>query len=586
MPVASSSLLRAPHHTAAVVPVIETQHSSMAGQTSGLTAGRSGLSSSTIPAVRGGARSAAGPLRSSSLATPVAKPPSCLCNIVKHSKIILLPLTDTQPVSFWFLQTVFLQGIFACAEYQSKREDLEILLADWVAFFDKHSPRMVAYKAKYGKYIATTWSAAFLLSVQRFCTQMLGQFACKDLKRYQAEWFIEESFLTYTFISGDEIPGLLSPVLTPPRLISEGLVNYHQFVVNFELSVTGLDQDKLFPKEGIFISNLVNDVGPLKIGVHGFSPSKRLFDPSEDTLVDNMFINFEAKESEDENQPDNAQEEEVEEVEEDADNELGIEEEPSPHADNNVEFLGKAVKQPVPICSSELKYPSPPVPKPISSSAYTSIHKKGQSSHDKDLGFPWLEGGHLDMSLFGYNTVLARGGGKSQAGRSTNTLGTPYPETKGLRMITERFVAPGDFNDNKSNAAVATQSATLVEENLSLLRTEVLIWSFLTEFKIQASNIACHQAQLRNSASDPRSLLKGLIKDGAVIWVLPRINDAHKVGQGLPTFRITPGTVTQELIDPRSSILDHRSSIIDPRSSILDRRSSILDHQSSILVDP
>ena len=56
-------------------------------------------------------------------------------------------------------------------------------------------------------------------------------------------------------------------------------------------------------------------------------------------------------------------------------------------------------------------------------------------------------------------------------------------------------------------------SSTLVEENLGLLRTEVLLRSFLTEFKIQASNVARRQAQLRNSASDPRSLLKGLIED-------------------------------------------------------------------------
>ena len=66
------------------------------------------------------------------------------------------------------------------------------------------------------------------------------------------------------------------------------------------------------------------------------------------------------------------------------------------------------------------------------------------------------------------------------------------------------------------NLVVATFSSTLVEENLGLLRTKVLLWSFLTEFKIQASNVARRQAQLRNSASDPHSLLKGLIEDGFV----------------------------------------------------------------------
>lgn len=59
-------------------------------------------------------------------------------------------------------------------------------------------------------------------------------------------------------------------------------------------------------------------------------------------------------------------------------------------------------------------------------------------------------------------------------------------------------------------------SSTLAEENLGLLRTEVLLRSFLTEFTIQASNVARRQAQLRNSASDPRSLLKALIEDGFV----------------------------------------------------------------------
>ncbi|KAE9399045.1 hypothetical protein BT96DRAFT_976107 [Gymnopus androsaceus JB14] len=170
----SSTSSRAHHRTAAVVPVIKTQRASTSGQTSRLTGpGRSGLSSSTLPAGRGGARGAAGPSRGSSSATSVAKPPSSLRQIVENSKIVLLPLTDARLLSFWFLWTVFLQGIFACAEYQSQSEDLEISPANWVTFFDKHSPRMVAYKAKYGKYMATTWSAAFLLGVQRFCTQML-----------------------------------------------------------------------------------------------------------------------------------------------------------------------------------------------------------------------------------------------------------------------------------------------------------------------------------------------------------------------------------------------------------------------------
>ncbi|KAE9382665.1 hypothetical protein BT96DRAFT_1010239 [Gymnopus androsaceus JB14] len=59
-------------------------------------------------------------------------------------------------------------------------------------------------------------------------------------------------------------------------------------------------------------------------------------------------------------------------------------------------------------------------------------------------------------------------------------------------------------------------SLTLVKENLGLLRAEVLLQSFLTEFKIQASNVARCQAQLCNSASDPHSLLKALIEDGFV----------------------------------------------------------------------
>ncbi|KAE9383624.1 hypothetical protein BT96DRAFT_1008960 [Gymnopus androsaceus JB14] len=536
----SSSSSRAHRRTAAVVPVIETQHASTSGQTSRLTGpGRSGLSSSTLPAARGGARGAAGSSRGSSSATPVAKPPSSLRNIVKSSNIISLPLTDTRLLSFWFLRTVFLQGIFACAEYQSKSEDLEISPANWVSFFDKHSPRMVAYKAKYGKYMATTWSAAFLLGVQRFCAQMLGQYARKDLKRYQTEWFIEESILTYPFIGGDEFPGLSSPIVTPSELISGGFVNYHKFSIDFELSVSGLDQDELFPEEAIYISDLVEDVGLSQVGIHGFSPSPRLFDPSEDTLVDNMFIDFEAVESENEHQTDDGQEEEEDDdddqepEEEDADHDVDVEEDPSP-IDNEVEFVGEAVEQPVRIRSSRLAYPTSPVPKPVSSSAYTSKSKKGQSSHDKDSGFPRLEGGRPNTSLFGYDSVLARG----------------------VRMITECFAAPGDFNDNKRVRAsrhagqlgaqhhpTATStlssgltrsgggclfmppevtgrlpmfSSTLVEENLGLLCTEVLLQSFLTEFKIQASNVARCQAQLRNSASDPRSLLKALIEDGFV----------------------------------------------------------------------
>ncbi|KAE9398674.1 hypothetical protein BT96DRAFT_994611 [Gymnopus androsaceus JB14] len=549
--IASSSSSRAHCCTAAVVPVIETQRASTSGQTSRLTGpGRSGLSSSTLPAAC------------------VTKPPSSLCNIVENSKIISLPLIYTRLVSFWFLRTVFLQGIFSCAEYQSKCEELEISVVDWVAFFDKHSPRMVAYKAKYGKYMATTWSAAFLLGVQQLCMQMLGQYSRKDLQRYKTEWFIGEPILTYTFIGGDEIPGLSSPV----------------FAVDFELSISGLAQDELFPKEAIFISDLVEDVGLSQVGVHSFSPSLCLFDPSEDALTDDG----------QEEEKNDAQEAE----EEDADHDVDVKEDPSSPINNEVEFVGKAVKQPVRNRSSMLEYPTSPVLKPISSSAYTSKSKKGQSSHDKDSGFPRLEGGRLNTSLFSYNSVLARGGGKSQAGRTSNAAGTPYPEKKGVRMITEHFTAPGDFNDNecvwlhatldslvhstiplqpfpsvsctncirigvqcsmppestssarhechcclmsktpclfsypvewadkerrrlfihaaRSNAAVAIFSSTLVEENLGLLRTEVLLQSFLTEFKIQASNVARRQAQLRNSASDPRSLPKGLIEDGFV----------------------------------------------------------------------
>ncbi|KAE9382749.1 hypothetical protein BT96DRAFT_1010090 [Gymnopus androsaceus JB14] len=424
--------------------------------------------------------------------------------------------------------------------------------------------------------MATTWSAAFLLGVQRLCTQMLGQYARKDLQRYKTEWFIEEPILTYTFIGGDEIPGLSSPVVTPSELISGGLINYHKFEVDFELSVSGLAQDELFPEEAIFISDLVEDVGLSS----EFTVSRRalvFFDPSEDALVDNMFIDFEAVESE--NEDDDGQEEEdddgQEPEEEDADHDIDVKEDPSP-IDNEVEFVGEAVEQPVRIRSSLLEYPTSPVPKPVSSSAYTSKSKKGQSSHAKDSGFPRLEGGRQNTSLFGYDSVLARGGGKSRAARTSNAAGTPYPETKGVRMITVSllfsayssanfsifrsvFAAPGDFNDNervrlhasldslvhstiplqpfpsvsctncirigvqcsmppeststtlfewadeerrrlfmhaaRSNGAVAMFSLTLVEENLGLLRTE---------------------AQLRNSASDPRSLLKALIEDGFV----------------------------------------------------------------------
>ncbi|KAE9387823.1 hypothetical protein BT96DRAFT_1004762 [Gymnopus androsaceus JB14] len=588
----SSTSSRAHRRTAAVVPVIETQRASTSGQTSCLTGpGWSGLSSSTLPAARGGARGAAGPSRGSSLATPVAKPPSSLRNIVKSSNIIPLPLTeDTQLLLFWFLRTVFLQGIFACAEYQSKSEDLEISPVNWVSFFDKHSPRMVAYKAKYGKYMATTWSIAFLLGVQWFCTQMLGQYAQKDLKQYQTEWFIEESILTYPFIGGDEIPGLSSPIVTPSELISGGFVNYYKFSIDFELSISGLDQDKLFPEEAIFISNLVEDVGLSQVRIHSFSLSPCLFDPSEDALVNNMFIDFEAVESKNEHQTDDGQDEEdddgqeeeedddgQEPKEEDADHDVDVKEDPSP-INNEIEFVGEAVEQPVCIHSSRLEYPTSPVPKPVSSSAYTSKSKKGQSSHDKDSGFPWLEGGHPNTSLFGYDSVLAWGGGKSRAGQTSNAAGTPCPETKGVRMITECFAAPAPSLCNlfprchaptafrigvqcsmppestssarhechrclmsktpcsfsypveradeerrrlfmhaaRSNGAVAMFSSTLVEENLGLLRTEVLLQSFLTEFKIQASNVARRQAQLRNSASDPRSLLKALIEDGFV----------------------------------------------------------------------
>jgi len=45
--------------------------------------------------------------------------------------------------------------------------------------------------------------------------------------------------------------------VTPSELISGGFVNYHKFSIDFELSVSGLDQDELFPEEAIYISDLV-----------------------------------------------------------------------------------------------------------------------------------------------------------------------------------------------------------------------------------------------------------------------------------------------------------------------------------------
>lgn len=95
-----------------------------------------------------------------------------------------------------------------------------------------------------------------------------------------------------------------------------------------------------------------------QVGIHGFSPSPRLFDPSEDALVDNMFIDFEAVESE--NEDDDEQEEEdddgQEPEEEDADHDIDVEEDPSP-IDNEVEFVGEAVEQPVRIRSSRVSSP-------------------------------------------------------------------------------------------------------------------------------------------------------------------------------------------------------------------------------------
>ncbi|KAE9393940.1 hypothetical protein BT96DRAFT_998943 [Gymnopus androsaceus JB14] len=365
-----------------------------------------------------------------------------------------------------------------------------------------------------------------------------------------------EPILTTPFIVVDDLG-------TPPAY-SGGSHQYHN-PVNIELHL-GLPRT-LFPRT--IFKQLVEDVGLSQVGIHGFSPSPRLFDPSEDALVDNMFIDFEAVESE--NEDDDEQEEEdddgQEPEEEDADHDIDVEEDPSP-IDNEVEFVGEAVEQPVRIRSSLLEYPTSPVPKPVSSSAYTSKSKKGQSSHAKDSGFPRLE-------------VLARGGGKSRVARTSNAVGTPYPETKGVRMITGvccslgfhmifedfdftlsaghlvhstiflaafslgstssarhechrcllsktpcSFSYPVERADEerrrlfmhaaRSNGAVAMFSSTLAEENLGLLRTEVLLRSFLTEFTIQASNVARRQAQLRNSASDPRSLLKALIEDGFV----------------------------------------------------------------------
>ncbi|KAE9385015.1 hypothetical protein BT96DRAFT_1007469, partial [Gymnopus androsaceus JB14] len=413
--VTSKPTRRAHRRTAAVVPVIETQRASTSGQTSRLTGpGRSGLSSSTLPAARGGARGAAGPSRDRQ-------------RIARSSS---LPLTeDTRLLSFWFLRTVFLQGIFACAEYQSQSEDLEISPANWVSFFDKHSPRMVAYKAKYGKYMATTWSAAFLLGYAR-----------KDLKRYQTEWFIEESILTYPFIGGDEFPGLSSPIVTPSELISGGFVNYHKFSIDFELSVSGLDQDELFPEEAIYISDLVEDVGLSS----EFTVSRQalVFSTQARTLsLTTCSIDFEAVESENEDQTDDGQEEEdddddQEPEEEDADHDIDVEEDPSP-IDNEVEFVGEAVEQPVRIRSSLLEYPTSPVPEAcFLERIYIQSRRRASPVHDKDSGFPRLEGGRQNTSLFGYDSVLARGGGKSRAARTSNAAGTPYPETKGVRMIT------------------------------------------------------------------------------------------------------------------------------------------------------
>ncbi|KAE9393838.1 hypothetical protein BT96DRAFT_943646 [Gymnopus androsaceus JB14] len=302
--------------------------------------------------------------------------PPAFARSLRIAKIVSLPLTDARLLLFWFLWTVFLQGIFACAEYQSQSEDLEILRANWVTFFDKHSPRM---------------------------------------------WFIEESILTYPFIGGDEFPGLSSPIVTPSELISGGFVNYHKFSIDFELSVSGLDQESSFPRRPFILVTFVEDVGLSQVGIHRFLRQALVFSTQARTpFVDNMFIDFEAVEmmmmtgEED----DNGQEPE-EEVD---DHDIDVEEDPSP-IDNEIEFVGEAVEQPVRI----------------------------QLFHGPGAGW-----------------------GQVSAARTSNAVGTPYPETKGVRMITECFAAPGGFQLNNERVRLHATSGQLGASAPFLLQASTL----------------------------------------------------------------------------------------------------------------
>ncbi|KAE9401689.1 hypothetical protein BT96DRAFT_991853 [Gymnopus androsaceus JB14] len=78
--------------------------------------------------------------------------------------------------SYRFLRVVYLQGLFACALQWFLRNDADISLADWAAFFEMPAPKMVAYKAKYSHYIQPLWAAAFSIAVQGLCRDVFLSF--------------------------------------------------------------------------------------------------------------------------------------------------------------------------------------------------------------------------------------------------------------------------------------------------------------------------------------------------------------------------------------------------------------------------
>ncbi|KAE9389488.1 hypothetical protein BT96DRAFT_946810 [Gymnopus androsaceus JB14] len=439
----TSSASSRPHRQTIMVPYSNDQRPSTSERPSGSTAGPSGSSFSKRPAVHG-AVAASTSVGSSSKPASVG-----LRDELGSSKIAIS--VDQQKLydeHIWFLRVVILQGLPAFLNLKMRREDTEDRpsKADWVSMFKSMSPKLIAYKDKYDFPKLPSWAAAFSFRLQALCEKVLETESAL-LSRYRTDWFIQGSTLIQNLFADEDQnpPGLIDPIVTPHEFIKAGLLNFTQFKVSYQDTLDGIPRGQRLPSQILYETQFMVTAPPTNqpFSLHGYAADSSRFDPANDPLDANRrFRDIKPPRP------------------------RASTKDPSPpmrligedYSASDIEYVGQAPPNPGKLRPAlfadhrGLK-PTPIDPRMAYSTSTTKI-----PGFD---GFPKLEGGRVNTSLFDYDSIFTRGGAdpkkrkdptkveKKSNKKGEEILMIPRPATKGVAMITERFACPGDFQDNE-----------------------------------------------------------------------------------------------------------------------------------------